>query len=143
MLLQWVTPVVLLNKFLKNQTFKMENLPSILPYIRPSDWAVTLDLKDAYYHIPIAKESQRILGFAVQNRHFQFRALPFGLKTAPRIFTRLIRIVAAELRRQGVRIFCYLDDWLILGSSQRALTHHIHITLELISQLRFIINLKK
>ena len=84
-----------LNKFLPNQTFRMECLSSVLPSIKATEWAATIDLKDAYYHIPIAKESQRILGFAKQDRHYQFRALPFGLRTAPRIFTRLIRIMAA------------------------------------------------
>lgn len=132
-----------LNKFLPNQTFKMEGLSSILPYINSSDWAATIDLKDAYYHVPIAKESQCMLGFAVQDKHFQFRALPFGLRTAPRIFTRLIRVVAAELRKRGIKIFCYLDDWIIFSPSQSDLIRHIETTLELATKLGLIINIKK
>ena len=132
-----------LNKFLPNQTFRMECLSSVLPSINATEWAATIDLKDAYYHIPIAKESKRILGFAIQDSHFQFRALPFGLRTAPRIFTRLIRIMVAELRRRGLKIFCYLNDWLILGPSRAALAAHVQITLNLATNLGFIINIEK
>ena len=41
----------------------------------------------------------------------------FGLNTAPRVFTKLIKPIAAYLRKRSIRIIVYLDDFLILGSS--------------------------
>jgi hypothetical protein len=32
-------------------------------------------------------------------------------------FTRIVREIGAYLRRQGIQIFLYLDDWLILAPS--------------------------
>ena len=50
----------------------------------------------------------------------QFRVLCFGLTTAPQVFTRIMAPVSAILHRHGVRMLRYLDDWLILASSEIA-----------------------
>lgn len=38
----------------------------------------------------------------------------FGLKTAPRVLTKLLKPVVAYFRKWGVRVMLYLDDFLIL-----------------------------
>ena len=67
--------------------------------------------KDDYFHIPIQELSRKYLRFHVQGRTYQFKALPFGLSTAPIEFT----VVAKELElmaiHKGIRIHQYLDDW--------------------------------
>ena len=45
-----------LNKFIKTTKFKMETPRSVLAAIREGDWMVSIDLKDAYFHIPIHPE---------------------------------------------------------------------------------------
>ena len=83
---------------------EMETLASILPYLnclhRP---------KDAYHHVPIAAASRDLLGFTFNGSVYRFKALPFGLKPAPRLFTRLVGCGAAFLRQRGLQFFCYLD----------------------------------
>lgn len=49
--------------------------------------------------------------------HLQFTALPFGLSSAPRVFTKCMAPVVAYLRCQGIQICLYLDDWLLKGTS--------------------------
>ncbi|XP_041453598.1 uncharacterized protein LOC121406794 [Lytechinus variegatus] len=71
-----------------------------------------------------APEACKFLGFKVGDVCYQFIALPFGLKPAPGIFSRLVRVLAAELRRRGITIFCYLDDWLLLGPSRTSLAYN-------------------
>ena len=73
-------------------------LKTILPLLRRGDWTVLSDLKDAYHHVLIATNSRHLLGFSVSIMIYRFRALPFGLKPAPRLFSRLVRCVAAFLR---------------------------------------------
>ncbi|XP_071506293.1 uncharacterized protein [Diadema antillarum] len=121
----------------------MENLRNILPLIKADDWAVSIDLVDAYLHVPIAHTAQHFFGFAVANKVYQYRALPFGLKTAPRIFTRIVQALAAHLRERGIRIFVYLDDWLVLADSADTLRQHLDITLDLVSKLGFLVNYEK
>ena len=64
--------------------FRMETLGSILP-LRPGDWTASIDLKDAYHHVPIAPASRDLLGFTVAKKHvpLQGSALRPQTHTAP------------------------------------------------------------
>ena len=53
------------------------------------------DLRDAHLHLPIFAPQRKYLRFCVQSQHFQFRALPFGLAIAPRVFTKVMAAVGA------------------------------------------------
>lgn len=132
-----------LNHFVPNQQFKMESLSKILPLIQCNEWAATIDLSDAYLHVPVAPWSQNLLGFAIGERTYVYQALPFGLRSSPRTFTLIVRAVAAALRERGIKIFCYLDDWLILGLSQQSLNRQVRTTIDLVTSLGFIINREK
>ena len=79
----------------------------------------SIDLKDTYFSVLIHKSSQRFLGFIWGTKHYTFLGLPFGLSSAPRIFTKLLKPVAAFLRKQGYRIIIYLDDVLLLLASSK------------------------
>ena len=70
-------------------------------------------------------------------------ALPFGLNTAPRIFTKLLKPVVAYLRTRNIRLLIYLDDILIIGSSVQILREHTALVIELLQNLGFIINYEK
>jgi hypothetical protein len=102
-----------------------------------------LDLKDAYLHVPVHVSSQKWLRFAVEGKTYQFRVLPFGLATAPRTFTRLVKVVAECLRRRGRSIYVYLDDWLLVAPSFQLLQSFIEEVLGMVSSLGFIVNLNK
>ncbi|KAG6932858.1 hypothetical protein G0U57_020428, partial [Chelydra serpentina] len=102
-----------LNKFMVKLKFRMLSLGTIIPSMDAGDWYAALDMKDAYFHIAIYPPHRRFLLFVVDQRHFQFVVLPFGLSMAPRVFTKCIAVVAAALRRRRIQVFPYLDDWLI------------------------------
>ena len=48
-----------------------------------TDWVVSLDLKDAYFYIPIHPRSRDPLGFPFQGETFKFRAMHFRLRPPP------------------------------------------------------------
>jgi hypothetical protein len=50
------------------------------------------------------------LGFVIDDKVYRFKCLPFGLATAPRTFTRVVKVIAETLRSQGIFTFVYLDD---------------------------------
>ena len=131
------------NQFIQPVHFRMETLAAILPMLKRVDWAVSIDLSDAYHHVPIARPSRRLLGFSFAGRVYQYRALPFGLRPAPRLFTRLISAVAALLRGCGIRVFCYLDDWLIVADTPTPPHSTPGFTLGLVQSLGFLINWEK
>ena len=126
--------------FVKPRKFRMETLADITPVLSQGMWATSLDLKDAYLHIPIATEDQTYLTFAYGGNTFQFTSLPFGLSTSPRVFTRITRPILAYLRRRGMRIFAYLDDWLIVADSEVQAERDTARTLALLHRLGWIVN---
>jgi hypothetical protein len=132
-----------LNKHLDIPTFKMQTVEELKLQVRHHDWGASLDLKDAYFHVPIKESFRKFLRFVVQGRVYQFRALPFGLATAPRVFTKLINQVAKRLHREGIRFHFYLDDWLILGQSKEQVQAHVHRVVQLCQELGLVINMEK
>jgi len=132
-----------LNLYLAGQHFHMETTQSILAAMRPQKWSTSLDLKDAFLHVPIAQVHRKFLRFMVRDVHYQFRALPFGLKTSPYVFTRIVKAVGAYVRARGTQLLQYLDDWNVLtDDAQSSQVHTTHL-LQLTERLGLIVNYKK
>lgn len=132
-----------LNRALAKRPFKMLTARRIMALIRPGDWFISVDLKDAYFHIPIAPRHRPFLRFALDGTAYQYKVLPFGLSLAPRTFTKCADAALAPLRQSGIRILNYLDDWLILAQSEREITAHKTVVLQHLENLGFKINLQK
>ena len=133
-----------LNKaFVRPKTFRMETLQDITPHLHQGMWASSIDLKDAYLHIPIHQLDRRFLAFNYRDTDYQFRVLPFGLSTAPRVFTRVTRAILNHLRRAGITLFAYLDDWLVIADSLDLATRYTATTTTLLRDLGWVINLDK
>ena len=121
----------------------METLSVILPQLSASDWAVSIDLRDVYLHIPIHRDSRRFLGFQFLGLSYQYVVLPFGLKDSPWVFTRVVATLVAHLRRLGLRMFYYLDDWLLVAESKELLESHLQTALRWTQDLGFLVNWEK
>lgn len=132
-----------LNKFIKYEHFKMENLNSLKHVIRQRDWFLKLDLKDAYLTVPINAIHKKFLRFKWKNKTYQFNCLPFGLSCAPRVFTKLLKPIISFLRRRGIRLIIYLDDILILDQSEEGVIRAFKFTVHLLQFLGFVINWEK
>ncbi|CAJ0942839.1 unnamed protein product [Ranitomeya imitator] len=99
--------------------------------------------REAYLHIPVCARHQRCIPFAILDNHYQFTALPFGLASAPRVFTKVMAAVMAILRSRGILIIPYLDDLLIKGSFRRDCAQSLQVTLDILTPLGWIINQEK
>ena len=62
-----------INVHIRPDHFRMETLRSILPLLRLGDWTASIDLKDAYHHVPIAPASRDLLGFTVAGGTYRLR----------------------------------------------------------------------
>ena len=141
-----IRPILNLKKFnlnMKPKRFKMETLQSVLAALRPGLWLASLDLKDAYLHVPIRPVHQRFLRFLWQGTAYEFRCLPFGLSTAPRVFTKILLPLIAHLRSLGVVVYVYLDDLLITGGSPAVVRRSVETTSDVLTRAGFILNLTK
>src|SRR4029434_1085870 len=132
-----------LNKALIPLRFRMLTPRRLVQFIRPNDWFITIDLKDAYFHVPIHHRHRRFLRCAFGGIAYQFNALPFGLALAPRVFTKCVEAAIAPLRLRGLRLFSYLDDWLIAAHSKAAAVQYCHLAVAHLHRLGFVINKEK
>ncbi len=132
-----------LNFSLYKGKFKMLTMKTIMSQIQGGDWFVTINLKDAYFHIQVVQQHRRFLRFAFGGKAYQYKVLNFGLALAPRTFTKCMDAALAPLRLQGIRVLNYLDDWLILAHSRELVSRHRDIVLRHIHSLGLRMNAKK
>ena len=132
-----------LNLYTEHQHFKMEDIRCVKDLLNRGDYMCKLDLKDAYLSVPIAQCHRKYLKFAWQGTVYQYNVLPFGLATAPRAFTKLMKPALAHLRSKGVRLIAYLDDLLIIGKDKREAEEAYQNAKSLMESLGFVINLEK
>ena len=93
------------------------------------------DIKSAYHLVPVHPDDRPLLAIRWRDAIFIDTMLPFGLRSAPKIFNALADALEWVLRSAGIQhVFHYLDDFIILGtpsSSQcKSDFHYFRITCE-------------
>ena len=132
-----------LNRFVDVSPFQMETIQSVLLSVRQGDWMASIDLKEAYLQVPVHPASRHFLRFVFRDRVYQFKALCFGLSTAPQVFTRVMAPVSAILHSMVIRMRRYLDDWLVQSSSRESLVRDLQTVLHLCHELGIVVNPQK
>ena len=75
-----------------------------------------LDVRSAYLLVPVQPADRPLLSFIWKGRVFVDGMLPFGLRSAPKIFTAVADALAWIIRARGVRhVDHYLDDFVTFG----------------------------
>ena len=132
-----------LNTFLLVERFKMEIPESIRASLIPGEWVSSIDLLDAYLHIPVHPNSRKYLRFCHKSQVFQFTSLPFGLAMAPQVFTMIVKEGKLMALTRGIRFHQYLDDWLIRAQSQKEAQVNTQTMVDLTQSLGWTINQEK
>lgn len=125
----WASPVTLVRKPNKNRlcidfrkvneittklAYPIPNIDGILSRLSNTRYISAIDLKDAFWQIPLDKESRERTAFVVPGRPlFQFTVMPFGLCNAPsRMMMLMDKVIPYELKES---VFVYLDDLLMVS----------------------------
>ncbi|KAN0033197.1 hypothetical protein ACTFIV_005208 [Dictyostelium citrinum] len=116
------------------------HLPSM---VKQGYYMVKLDIKKAYLHVLVDPHYRDLFRFVWNGVHYRWKTMPFGLSTAPRIFTMLLRPVLRMLRELNISVIAYLDDLLIVGSTKEECLSNLNKTMELLVKLGFKLNLEK
>ena len=111
--------------------------------MRKGQYMVKLDLKSAFWHVPIWEKHKKLLRFRWMGKLYQMEALPFGLSAAPRLFTKLLKTPMSLIRRLGILICIYLDDMLILSDSYEEAIRARDAVIFILQNLGFTINWEK
>ena len=86
-----------LNEFVSYYHFKMDTIQTALKLMRPGCFMASVDLKDAYYSVPIALEDRKYLKFEWQGSYFQYTCLPNGLACAPHLFAKILKLLSSQI----------------------------------------------
>jgi hypothetical protein len=132
------------NSFIRDVTFQMEDHRTAAALIEKDQYAVSIDIRSAYHHVPVSMDLQPFLAFTYAGHFYQYRGMPFGIKHAPRVFTRVMHGAMVEIRRRwNVTSVQYLDDLLFLESDSNQLSIKIVEILQFLQQLGWSINWEK
>lgn len=132
-----------MNKFVVYKHFKQEHFKIVLDLIQRNDWFSSIDLSDAYFSVSIHPEFRKYLKFEWNGTLWQYLVLPFGLSSAPRVFTKILKPVYAWLRFQGVRCCYYIDDSLNMNQKRDTCEQNTQLISSTLVSLGFTINEKK
>ena len=99
--------------------FKLESIENALDLITKCCSFGSVDLKDAYYNIPILENYQKYLKLFWKEEHYQYIVLPNGFSPAIRVFTKGLTPPFKYLRSKGYLSVEYINDSLLLGETFR------------------------
>ena len=132
-----------LNQYIEYHHFKMDTFESVLKLVKPGCFFASIDVRHAYYSVPIAAENRVKLRFQKSGKLFQFQSLPNGFSCAPKQFTRLMKPVYASLRMLGHTNSGYIDDSLLLADTYSECEDNVSDTVDLMTKVGFMIHEKK
>lgn len=132
-----------LNRFIEPPHFKMEDCRTALKLITSSCYMTKIDLKEAYYLVPIKKSHYKFLRFKYNEKLYEFTSLPFGLSIAPFTFTKILKSVLKYLRENGILCVAYIDDFMLFHTNKDKAIIDTTFTCNVLKNLGFILNLEK
>lgn len=109
-----------LNEKTIDDRYPIPNITDILDKLGRCMYFTTLDLASGFHQVEVEEKDIPKTAFSVENGHYEFLRMPFGLKNAPSTFQRVMDNV---LRKHiGVICLVYMDDIIVFSTS---LTEHI------------------
>lgn len=119
-----------LNRVTERDAYPLPMVTNTLDKLRDARYLSSLDIKSAYWQVPVALKSQPMTAFTVPGRGlFQFRRMPFGLHNAPATWQRLIDRVLSHMEQY---VFVYLDDIVVVTQT---FDKHLEVLKEVFERL--------
>lgn len=154
----WSSPIVLLDKpdgsyrfcvnykalnsVTKPDAYPLPKVTHILDRLRDARYLTSIDIKSAFWQIPLDPNSKEKTAFTVAGKGlFHFNVLPFGLNNAPATWQRFIdNVLGADLE---INVFVYLDDVVIASSDFDTHMDILSKVLKRLKDARLTLNLAK
>jgi len=130
-----------LNKLTRKDRGPLPLISEILDRLATAKIFTKIDLKDAYYRIPLRAGDEWKTAFRTRYGHFEFLVLPMGLANSPATFQGLINKALAGLT--DFICIVYLDDILIYSDDPAAHESHVRLVLEKLREYELFANPKK
>ena len=113
---------------------KYEDINTLISIVRPKDYIETADLQNGFFHVPVHRDHQTLLGFRFKSHYYTWTLLPFGHNCSPFFFPKVLRPVVAYLRSLCLSLMLYVDDFVLLVHRD-AIFDHIQVLLSTLENL--------
>ena len=133
----------LLNKLIWKQKIRFEDWKIASEYFEKDSFCFKFDLSKGYHHINIFPGHQTFLGFCVKGKYYCFSVLPFGLSSAPYIFTKVLREMVKYWKSHCIKIVMFLDDGWGANSTKQLCSADAEFVRSSLEQAGFVINYDK
>ena len=131
------------NQHVEYEHFKMENAVTAMRMMRKNCFMASVDLRSAYYSVPIKKSFRKYLKFYWKGQFFQYTCFPNGLSNCPRYFTKLMKPVYAFLRSKGHLSTAFIDDSFLQAQSFKECLRNVEDTISIFKALGFVVHNEK
>ena len=131
-----------LNEISKHDSYPLPNVDRILSSLRDAKFISSIDLRKAFWQVPLDPASREKTAFSIIGRgQFQFVTMPFGLCNAAQTQQRLVDAIFGP--KYEPKIFSYVDDIIITGSTFEEHLSLLKVVKEKLKEANLTINLKK
>lgn len=131
-----------LNSVTKPDRYPLPRVDRILNMLRDAKFITSIDLRSAFWQIPLSEESKEKTGFCVPGRGmFQFKVMPFGLSCSAQTLQRLMDATFGPELEPNV--FCYLDDIIVTSISFDDHLKHLKLVCDRLKKAGLTINFEK
>jgi hypothetical protein len=109
------------NRYLRTRKFRTDDIRSLAPSLAKGTHLITLDAVQAYSHLEVVPEHRQYLGFAFEGQYYRYRTMPFGLSTAPMVWTSVMRAASSHINRvMAIPHVVFYDDLCFAFPSREA-----------------------
>ena len=108
-----------------------------LNFIARGDSMISIDLKNAYFSVPIFPPHRKYLQFMWRDQKYEFTCLPFGYSL---VFTQIFKPIVARLRLHGLKIVIFPDEILLASTSYQECLNQLALLRKLFENLGFLVN---
>ena len=132
------------NSFIRKVPFRMTTAKMLRSWIKPGHYFVSIDLQDAYFSIPLAEAMRRFCRFKWRGRVYEYLCMMFGIGPSARVFTKIVKVVLAFLRRSfNTEIAGYIDDLLVMAATVLECLLQAQVVILVFQALGFSVNFEK
>ena len=112
------------NRVVPTASFSLPEVWDVAPVVKESSHFAKYDIRDGFWHMPIASDSRKrlVVRHPGTGRLIWASRLPFGYVEAPRVFCALTEAVIGRVRSRcagkGIHFFVFVDDVLVVGDNE-------------------------
>jgi len=127
------------NQCVRDDGFPLPRIDDCIDKVGAAQFISKLDLLKGYHQIPLSDRAKRVLAICTPTGLYQYKRLPFGLKTAPAAFQRLMNCVLGDLPC----VFIFIDDGVVANMTWEEHLHYLRQVFQRLKDANLTVNLSK